>query len=228
MSQPRRATPPTPRTDRIRGVVFDLDGTLIDSWTLHQRCLRYAATATVGAEPSAARLALAQRPTDTGTLRALVGDAALADATRAYRHALRNDLRVPATARGLAVAYAHEILALLRERGLATGVCTGRSRQDAQTLLDASGLGVDLSIAREDTPRPKPAPDGLLRALQLLRLRPEEALYVGDTQADACQGESAGVRTLLLQGPGSMPGTRAAPLLASLRDLSAYLRKADT
>ena len=73
------------------------------------------------------------------------------------------------------------LLDQLRERGLTVGVCTGRSRADAQALLDASGLAIDLTVAREDASLPKPAPEGLLRAMRLLRLVPGETVYVGDS-----------------------------------------------
>lgn len=85
---------------------------------------------------------------------------------------------------------------------MALGVCTGRSRVDARALLTASGLDVDLTVAREDAP-PKPAPDGLLHALHLLGLTADEAVYVGDSSADLEQGAAAGVRTLFV-GPGGI------------------------
>ena len=189
----------------IRGVIFDLDGTLVDSWAVHSRCLRYAALAAGAGEPSAARIAAAQRPTDAETLRALAGEERLTDAQFAYRRELRRALRSEPV-RGMPGAAA--VLRQLRERGLAAGVCTGRSRADAQALLDASGLAIGVTVAREDALRPKPAPDGLLRALRLLDLTADEARYVGDSAADVTQGRAAGVRTL-----------------TQLLDLAATLRK---
>ncbi|MFC9285731.1 HAD family hydrolase [Streptomyces sp. NPDC057052] len=217
----------SPRTSPggvIKGVVFDLDGTLVDSWAVHCRCLRRAARAVGDPEPSAARLTLAQRPTDLDTLRALIGTDRLGRAVRAYRQALREELRTPGAAP--AVPHAHELLTLLHRRGLITGVCTGRSRQDARALLDASGFSIDLSVAREDTARPKPAPDGLLAALGLLGLHPDEALYVGDRETDARQGASAGVRTLLLRRPDDGPAPPPSHALTDLRGLRAHLGKA--
>jgi HAD superfamily hydrolase (TIGR01509 family) len=203
----------------IRGVVFDLDGTLIDSWNVHSRCLRYAAVTTGAREPSAARLMAAQRPTDVQTLRILVGDDRLAAARRAYHRALRGALALESVPVMPGIA---ALLDQLRERGLAVGVCTGRSREDAQALLDASGLAVDVTVAREDASLPKPAPEGLLRAMRLLRLVPGEALYVGDSAADVKQGGAAGVRTLLV-GPRGADARPGAPnrtfLIAELLDL---------
>jgi phosphoglycolate phosphatase-like HAD superfamily hydrolase len=50
------------------------------------------------------------------------------------------------------------------------------------------------SVTGEETAHPKPAPDGLLRVLELLKARPEGAVYVGDTVMDARAAEAAGVR----------------------------------
>jgi HAD superfamily hydrolase (TIGR01509 family) len=190
----------------IRGVVFDLDGTLVDSWAVHLSCLRQAAQECGAGRPSAARTVAAQRATDVETLRGLVGDERLAAAREAYSRALRAMLpQQPA----LLMAGARAAVDGLRERGLTVGVCTGRSRADAQALLDASGLDLALTVANEDAARPKPAPDGLLTALRTLGLDPAEALYVGDTPADQDQGRSAGVRTVLV-GPAA--GDRPADL----------------
>ena len=197
----------------IHGVVFDLDGTLVDSWALHCHCLRRAARSVGLAAPSAARLALAQRPTDLGTLEAVVGPDLAGPALTAYRQALGESLSAGpegADAPRLPMPGAAGTVARLRSEGLAVGVCTGRSRIDAALLLDHSGIGIGLTVAREEAGRPKPAADGLLRALRLLGLTADEALYVGDSRADLVQGRAAGIRTLLVGPVGR---------LASLRDL---------
>ncbi|MFD9595329.1 HAD family hydrolase [Kitasatospora sp. NPDC059973] len=200
-------------------MVFDLDGTLVDSWALHLRCLRRSVVAVGLEQPSGARLAAAQRPTDLETLAVLVPAGLLGEAARAYDAAFREELAGGASP-APPMAGAREVVGLLRARGLVLGICTGRSRAHARLLLDACGLPLDLTVAREDAPRPKPAADGLLLALRRLALAPEEAVYVGDSAADARQGAAAGVAATLLLGPPG-PGR-----LASLNDLPAVLRKA--
>ncbi|MEU8566869.1 HAD-IA family hydrolase [Streptomyces pathocidini] len=203
-------------------MVFDLDGTLVDSWQLHLCCLRSAVQAVGAGGASAARLSVAQRPTDVGTLIALVGEHRVEPALRAYREELDRALREhPAPAP--VMPHAPEVLAALRDRGAAVGVCTGRSRADAQALLDACELDVRLTVAREDAPLPKPAPDGLRLALRRLGLRPEEALYVGDSPADREQGEAARVRTLLLDRSPSAGGPWASA--TRIPDLGCLLKE---
>ncbi|MEE1822820.1 HAD family hydrolase [Streptomyces sp. BE20] len=204
---------------RVRGVVFDLDGTLADSWSLHLRCLRRSVAAVGSDRPSGARLAAAQRPTDLETLAALVPAELLAGAARAYDLALREEL-AGATSPVPPMPGARELVGLLRAEGLVLGICTGRSRAHARLLLDACGLPLDLTVAREDAARPKPAADGLLLALRRLGLAPEEAVYVGDSPADARQGAAAGVAATFVLGPPG-PGR-----ITALNDLPAALREA--
>ncbi|MFC7387115.1 HAD family hydrolase [Sphaerisporangium rhizosphaerae] len=210
-------------------MVFDLDGTLLDTWTVHRHSLRQAAVTVGLVAPSAATLATVQRATDLDTLRALVGDERLDRADSAYGAALRAALSTRSVP---AMPGAAEAVARLRAADIAVGVCTGRSRRDAQRLLDASDLLIDLTVAREEAHRPKPAPDGLLRALELLDLTADTALYVGDSAADVAQGRDAGVRTLLLARPSRVPGLRASadgpPHLASLCDLPDLVRRDST
>ncbi|WP_158841304.1 HAD family hydrolase [Saccharothrix deserti] len=200
-----RATPPAdrclpPLTQRPRGVVFDLDGTLVDSWHLHLACLRDAAAAVGGRPPSAARLLTAQRPTDAGTVRALVGADHLEPALRAYQEAFAARIAErPAVAVPGAVALVHT----LRERQVPLAVCTGRGRQEALLLLAAAGLPRLPLVAREDCTEPKPAPEGLLLAIHAVGLQVRQSLYVGDSPADVAQGEAAGVATVLLP-PGHL------------------------
>lgn len=209
---------------RVRGVIFDLDGTLVDTWALHADCLREAAAAVGTPRPSMARLFAVQQPTDLGTVRALVGAESAEGAFGSYRRAWRRKLADNGVR---ASPYAHQTLLALRARGLAVGVCTGRSLDEAHAVLAAAALTPDVVVAREDACPAKPAPAGLLRALRLLGLAPDEAVYVGDGPADAEQGRAAGVRTLLLGRPRPHEPADMQDRVADLSGLAAALARGD-
>lgn len=85
-------------------------------------------------------------------------------------------------------------------------------------------------ICSEDVSLPKPHPAALKLALKRLRSEPEDAVYVGDTAEDIEMARRAGVRAIGVFGPfptqASMRAARPDLLLQSIRDLPPYLRYA--
>jgi pyrophosphatase PpaX len=87
--------------------------------------------------------------------------------------------------------------------------------REALLRVRAAGLRADLGMAElfevlvcaEDTVRRKPDPEPLLLALQRMRLAPAEAVYVGDSPEDIQMAQTAGVRTVGI--PGGFPNREA-------------------
>ena len=107
---------------------------------------------------------------------------------------------------------AAELLAELRKRGIKVVVATNRGSTTRELLdfLDFS-RHMDVVVTAVDVKNPKPHPEPLLKALGQLGLKPEEALFVGDTNVDLQTGRAAGIKTMLLtkdnvsgQGVGSL------------------------
>jgi len=86
-------------------------------------------------------------------------------------------------------------------------------------------------VFHEDTPKRKPHPAPLILALERLRADPEECVYVGDTAEDIEMARRAGVRPIGVLGPfPTSARVRAAQpdvLLRSIRDLPQYLHRTD-
>jgi len=119
------------------------------------------------------------------------------------------------------------------ERRFVLGLVTAGSRGRVRRQLREFGMGDSFSarVFSEDSPRKKPHPAPLQIALKLLRAKPEECVYVGDSAEDIEMARRAGVRAIGVLGP--FPTAKriraAAPdlLLRSIRDLPRYLRRAD-
>jgi beta-phosphoglucomutase-like phosphatase (HAD superfamily) len=105
-----------------------------------------------------------------------------------------------------------DLLALVRAAKIPTAIVTGSARCEFDQALPALGLRpADLaaSVCAEDVPRGKPAPDGYLRAAQLLAVPAEACLVVEDSEAGIAAGIAAGMRVLAVAAgnrPVGAPG----------------------
>lgn len=94
-----------------------------------------------------------------------------------------------------------EFLRFLRPR-YRTAVATNRTTT-THTVLTHHGLwdSFDLVISALDVMHPKPHPEALWRILEHFRLKPEEALYIGDSAVDEAFARNAGVRLVAYRNP---------------------------
>jgi pyrophosphatase PpaX len=90
------------------------------------------------------------------------------------------------------------VLRTLRDAGLRLAAITSRSRRTSVHTIEQAGLAayLDLILSFEDVTAIKPDPAPLLLALERLGVPPAAALMVGDTDADILAGRAAGVRTV--------------------------------
>lgn len=88
-------------------------------------------------------------------------------------------------------------LATLRARGLRLGICTA-SRGESFLPLERAGLlgFFDVVVTGRDVSRRKPDPEGLLLCLERMGLGAAEAVYVGDTLADVQASRAAGLHAV--------------------------------
>lgn len=90
-----------------------------------------------------------------------------------------------------------EAVEVLRRRGVALGVVTSKMHGGLERGLTAGGYeGVfEVVIGADDVENPKPHPEPVLMALEKLGRDPREAVFVGDSTHDMAAGRAAGVRT---------------------------------
>ncbi|MBB5893769.1 HAD-IA family hydrolase [Kutzneria kofuensis] len=88
-----------------------------------------------------------------------------------------------------------ELLLTLRVRGMKLAIATGKTGPRARDLLGQLGLLPFFAhvIGSDEVPRPKPAPDMVFHALDLLGVEPEKAIMIGDAPTDIASAQGAGV-----------------------------------
>ncbi len=213
---------------RVRAVLFDVDGTLVDSIEAYHRVAELAATPYgISIPREAVRHALnTNQPFWELALPADLADRAVLmqrlkeDAARQWQGALR--------AYGRTFPRVRETLEALHRRGARLGIVTG-ARSSSLQPLDESGLSklFDAIITGKDIQRRKPDPEGLHRCAEMLGIAPSEAVYVGDTPVDIQASRAAGMGSVaVLTGAGDSALLSAAGpdwIISSLGELSGIL-----
>jgi phosphoglycolate phosphatase len=182
-------------TDALRSfaaVVFDFDGTLADSYAAIASSVNH-----VRAGHSLPPLALADVKRHVGRgpeylLTHTVPGGNLPDDLACYRqHHPSVMFELTHLLPGVA-----ELLPALRRLGKKIGLCSNKPRLFSQELLDHLGVVdcFDVVLGVEDVPRPKPAPDMLLAAIERLNVPKQALLYVGDMTVDIETARAAGVQ----------------------------------
>jgi phosphoglycolate phosphatase-like HAD superfamily hydrolase len=186
----------------IKAILFDLDGTLIETDDVVVQRLAERLGFLERLLPVATRQRTARRLL-MGSEVWVNGFVTLLDRLRLDRIAFRlNDALhhwrgIRTQGRFVAVAGAPETLALLSARYL-LGVVTSRSRAESTVFLaqyELTGM-VSALISRDDSPRLKPHPMPIRLAAAALGVSPEQCVMVGDTGVDTRAAKAAGALSI--------------------------------
>jgi 2-phosphoglycolate phosphatase len=182
----------------IRAVLFDLDGTLIDS------------APDLGAAADKMRIDRGLSSLPYALYRPLAGAGARGmlkiafDMTpdhadfMAMREEFFANYEAAMTVKTYVFDGVQDLIAGLQNRGLPWGVVTNKMARFTYPLTQAMPLFASAAaiVSGDTTPHPKPHPEPMFEAARRLGLPPELCLYVGDDERDIVAGRAAGMRTV--------------------------------
>jgi pyrophosphatase PpaX len=176
---------------RFPVVLFDLDGTLIDSGPMIVASMKHAAKSVLGRDvPEEVLSAAVGGPGLVAQMHALAPDRVddLVAASREHNEPLHDELE--------AFWEVVEVLPRLRGEGRRLGIVTAKRRATvdlAFARLPELEQNFDVVVTSDDTERHKPSPDPILAAVERLGADPTDAAYVGDSPFDIRAAKAAAV-----------------------------------
>lgn len=185
----------------VKGVLFDLDGTLMDTApdfyrTLHEMRARYALPAL-----------------SETLIRNHVSDGSRALTQLCFAHEVMSDslfeerrlelLKVYEGVAGNEALVFPEMSVLLKgldSGNIPWGIVTNKPRLYTELILQRTQLDLNCQvlICADDLQNAKPDPEGILKACAALSLHPESVVYVGDHERDVVAGQRAGCPTAVV------------------------------
>lgn len=205
-------------------VLFDLDGTLIDTRRLYLEAYRRALLPQLGRVLADDEILRARPRSELRFLAAQLADSR--DAERALERCIADfnaayDELHDQLFDGIYVGVP-ELLDTLRRDRRRIGIVTGKSHRSWETTAVHAPLGsFDVFVFDQDVKEPKPHPEGIGIALERLAADPADAIYVGDTRGDIDAARAAGV--IAAAAIWSRPPEWRAEILSYARDAGALV-----
>lgn len=174
----RTANPPA-------AVLFDWDGTLVDSRAALLAAWRAATSSVLGRlfPATAEEEQLVWSMTGQDVLPILTDDRA---AVRTMQEVFQHEYSMGGGSHLTTFRGVPELLDTLRATGIRIGVVTAKARIRYDADIAHLGLThrIDLAVCADDVTHPKPHPQGISQTLRALALSPSQAVFVGDTPLD--------------------------------------------
>lgn len=191
----------------IKAVLFDFDGTLADTLPLSFRAFQKAFKTFDDRELSDDEVLSMFGPSEPDIIKKNLESGRKKEAIELYykeytehhsRLVKENDEII-------------EVLKFLKGKGIKTGMVTGKSRRSLDISLKELNLRhyFEVIITGDDVMTPKPHSEGVVNALSLMETEEDEAIFIGDSDADITAGENADVITVAVEW---LPGYQPKPL----------------
>lgn len=172
----------------IKGILFDMDGVLVDSFDVWFQLLNFAARKFNYPEIDDAKYETVYGQSVEEDIRIIfpgMKEEIIAEFFQAHFFDYIEHFRTNPEAA--------EVLLQLQARGVITSVCTNTTTDLAVKILNNAGVRSDFVIGNGDVPNDKPAPDMLFLACEKMGLSTDEVIMVGDSGYDSEAAAAANI-----------------------------------
>jgi pyrophosphatase PpaX len=178
---------------RYPTVLFDLDGTLVDSGAIILASFKHASRTVLARDVEEEQIAALVGGSNLHDQMRVLSPAHVDELVRVYREhnrPLHDELQ--------AFEGVEELMETLSGEGRKLGIVTAKGRQTVDLAFGVLSLEryFDAVVTADMTDRHKPDPAPVLKALELLESEPADAAFVGDSPYDVAAGKAAGVFTV--------------------------------
>jgi phosphoglycolate phosphatase/pyrophosphatase PpaX len=210
----------------LKSVIFDMDGTIVDSIPLCVEAFRLAVEPIAQRNISDEEILMAFGPSDEGTLRLFVPNAVETCMEQFLHHYRRlHPVMCPKPFDGII-----DILDWLQSLHVPLGLVTGKGPRSLAITLEAFGLEHSFDAIETGSPLRANKPECLRKILETFQLSPNEAVYIGDMPSDitACREVAIPIYSAAWATTVDLPKLQALQpdqIVHSVEELKALLRE---
>ncbi|MGB9717751.1 MAG: HAD family hydrolase [Thermoproteota archaeon] len=184
---------------KVKAVLFDLDGTLVDTFEAFHIMVNDVLRRFNKPERSFGENARLVGKTSRTIAEAIARETGLNTSLEELSTMMVREWIYTYMPRyGRLYPDALETLRELKRRGYLLGVVSNTSREELPSYLNSFKIGgfFNVTVSAGDAEKPKPAPEPVLKAVEKLGVKPEEAVMIGDRPEDVESGRAAGAYTV--------------------------------
>ena len=184
----------------MKGIIFDLDGTLLDSdeavFMLFNDILKR-----FGFKERSMKEVMSYRGNTTERwIKQLLPEISGEELGMMGRYGRMRYASWFLPKYGKEMAGAGKILRYLKEKGMKIAVVTNQVKEEVEKSLEVIGFrDFDVVVSSENIKNPKPDPDSIEYCIKKMNLRKKDVVLVGDSKIDFETGKNAGVEVILLK-----------------------------
>ncbi len=181
----------------IKAVIFDFDGTLADTLPVCFYAFQAVFKEFDNLEKTSDEIKAMFGPSETGIIRENLSNENHDEAIELFYEKYREKHRDLVSEN----KEINDLLLLIKEAGYKLGIVTGKARRSLDISLESLKMNnlFDVIVTGDDVTMPKPHPEGIHKALVQLDIKNNEAIFLGDSDADIQAGKEAGVPTIGVQ-----------------------------